>query len=521
MKNKAMKRVLAIAAALTLTMGMSLTAFAAGKSTANSDTTELTITLSDDDGDTDETFSAYRLFDVSWDGASAYNYTINSTYESVIESDAVVESVGLASGATAEEVIAALTDSNVEAFAKAVYENLGSITPEYSAIPIGTTDVTVGYYLLVENASSGSEENDSISLLIANTAVDSTLNITAKEDVPTLEKKVREKDDTAGTTTEWQDASDYDIGDDVPFQLTGTVSEKIDKYDTYAYTFHDNMDDGLTFNNDVTVTIDGTTVSSGYTVVTTGLDDGCDFEVQFADLKACTDENGNTISVSSDTSVVVTYTAKLNDNAALGATGNENTASLEYDNNPLVTGDGDTTGETPEDTVVVFTYELDVNKYANSVSDTTKLSGATFALYKYNADSEATDKYDLVSQIDGTNLTTFTWKGLDAGQYKIVEVAAPSGYQKAEDIQFTIAHEFNEEDSTDSLVLKGLTVDNTVLTVADDMSNISTDVIDTSTGLLPTTGGNGTTLLYILGAALAAGVVIVKAASKKNSKEGA
>ena len=118
------------------------------------------------------------------------------------------------------------------------------------------------------------------------TAGNDSVTVTTKEDRPELEKKVKEKNDSTGAESDWQDAADYDIGDNVPFQLTGTVDAKYDNYGSYYYAFHDTMSDGLTFNADsVTVTVDGTAVTTGYEVVTEDLDDSCTFEVRFADLK--------------------------------------------------------------------------------------------------------------------------------------------------------------------------------------------------------------------------------------------
>ena len=135
--------------------------------------------------------------------------------------------------------------------------------------------------------------------------------------------------------------------------------------------------------------MDGTAVTTGYEVVTEDLDDGCTFEVRFADLK-------NIKAVKAGSKVVVNYTAKLNENAVIGEGGNTNVSKLEYSNNPY----GDGTGVTPEDKVIVFTYNLIANKVDGNNAP---LEGAGFTLYKL--DSTTGDYVAVGNEITG--VTTF------------------------------------------------------------------------------------------------------------------
>ncbi|MCF0230656.1 MAG: isopeptide-forming domain-containing fimbrial protein, partial [Parasporobacterium sp.] len=144
------------------------------------------------------------------------------------------------------------------------------------------------------------------------------------------------------------------------------------------------------------------------------------FEVRFADLKQIA-------SVQAGSKVTVAYHAVLNENAVIGVEGNSNKAKLEYSNNPY----GDGTGETPEDKVVVFTYELKANKVDK---DGEALAGAGFTLYKF--DEKANDYVAVGEEITG--VTTFSFHGQDAGMYKLVETTVPAGYNKADDIIFTV-----------------------------------------------------------------------------------
>ena len=207
-----------------------------------------------------------------------------------------------------------------------------------------------GYYLIKDKDGSQEGENDSYTLYIVEVA--DNVTITPKADVPTFEKKVKDVDDSSGTTTGWQDSADYDIGDKVDFRLIGTVSTRYDDYETYQFIFHDRESTGLTFDaSSVKVYVDDSLIESGYQTVTEGLEDGCTFEIRFDNLK-------NIDSVHAGSVITVEYQSKLNENAVIGSEGNPNTANLEFSNNP----NGDGMGETPDDTVIVFTYKTVINK---------------------------------------------------------------------------------------------------------------------------------------------------------------
>ena len=130
------------------------------------------------------------------------------------------------------------------------------------------------------------------------------------------------------TTTGWQDSADYDIGDDVPFKLEGTVAANYAQYKQYYFAFHDKEEEGLTFNKDsVRVYVDNTEIKEGYTVVDNPAD-GCTFEVVFNDLMAAAKEYKFTVNGGSK--IRVEYTSKLNEKAKIGKEGNVNSASLEF-----------------------------------------------------------------------------------------------------------------------------------------------------------------------------------------------
>ena len=510
---KKMKKLVGILLTLAMIVAMSVTAFAKPG----------TITING--GAAESEYKAYKLLNATDGGDGKYAYTLNTEYKTILKT---------VTGKTADkdiiEYIASLKPAATRTFADAVYAAIkadASKTGISSSVVGNAVEISAetGYYLIVETKTGN--EQDAYSLAMLGTVGNDGLAVNTKEGVPTLEKKVQEKNDSTGTITDWQDGADYDIGDDVPFKLTGTVSDKYDNYKTYAYTFHDTMSGGLTFNNDDRVVVkvinnDGKETiigSSEYTVVTKGLTDGCTFEVRFDDLKEI-EQNGQKL-VKSTSKIIVEYTAKLNGNAVIGSAGNPNKARLEYSNNPY----GDGTGKTPWDKVIVFTYKLVANKVDGSGN---ALAGAGFTLYKWNASSEAEDKYEAVgSEIKGTKdepKTTFEFSHLDAGKYKLVETTVPAGYNKAEDLIFTVEATYDttaDNPQFTGLVIKGedgetvISDENNVFTINLAEGSATTNIKNLSGTELPSTGGMGTTILYVIGAILVIGAGILLVTKKR------
>lgn len=214
--------------------------------------------------------------------------------------------------------------------------------------------VPTGYYLIKDNGPVN--DGEAYSLYVVQVVGPTT--ISPKVGTTTSDKKVDDKNDSNATedATTWQDSADYDIGDAVPFKLSATIAQDYANYTRgYKLTFHDKEDIGLTFNkNSVKVYVDGTLITTGYEVVTESLTDGCTFEVRFANLK-------DIASVKAGSIISVEYTSTLNDQAVIGSTGNKNTSHVTYTNNPNDEQAGEN-GETPDDVVIVFTYQTIVNK---------------------------------------------------------------------------------------------------------------------------------------------------------------
>ena len=388
------------------------------------------------------------------------------------------------------------------------YVNLNS--EKFGTVSDGSPlNAPTGYYLIKDNGPVG--DGEAYSLYVVQIVGPTT--ISPKVSTVTSQKKVDDKNDSNTTQDEvkWEDSADYDIGDDVPFQLKATIAQDYDNYKVYKLTFHDKESAGLTFKPEtVVVKIDGTTVdSSKYEVVTTGLTDGDTFEVRFADLKSTAAKAGSVITVE--------YSSTLNDQAVLGSTGNPNTMHVTYSNNPNDEQGGEN-GKTPDDTVIVFTYKVVANKvtknpdYDPEVEGSEQyipLKGAGFTLYKKNASG----KYVAVgSEVKGDEMTTFEWKGLDDGDYKISETTTPAGYNTIADIEFTITaeHDVLSDNPTLTSLSGGNKFTGEVSTGA-----VSADIENNAGSTLPETGGIGTTIFYVIGSILVLGAVVLLVTKKR------
>ena len=364
-----------------------------------------------------------------------------------------------------------------------------------------------GYYLIKDvgpvNAAAGEAYGRYVVKIVGNTT------ITPKVSKVTFEKKVKDTNDTTGETSGWQDSADYDIGDSVPFQLTGTVADDFKQYTSaYYFAFHDKMDESLDFEqNSVEVYVGSTLITDGYTLNYTPHT----FDLEFADLR-------NVAGVNAGSTITVKFTAKLNENAKLGNQGNVNDAQLEYSNNPY----SEQKGTTNWDSVIVFTYQVVVNKYANEVAEGNLKAGAAFKLEKLVGQT-----WTLVKEFQADESTsTFSFKGLDDGQYKLTETVTPSGYNTIDPIEFTVTAEHNilwegAERTTILTSLNGAPTEAGLITFTPsvDTGTLSTDVVNKSGSTLPETGGMGTTLFYVLGGVLVLAAVVLLVTKKRMRSE--
>ena len=444
-----------------------------------------------------------------------------------------------------------VTDSSeIKAFADIAGQHLTTRSAFSNTCDNGEYTITgleAGYYLVKDlDKSLSGVEGDAYTDFILKVVDDTEAQ--PKSDVPSVEKKVQEDDkyeQDGDYGAGYNDVADWNIGDDVPFKLIGTVPDNLDDYETYKYIFHDTLSAGLTLNsNTIEVYVASDKAGTGktliseddYHVITSGTADGCSFEVAFDDL---TDVPG----VTAGKYIIVEYTAELNADAEIGLPGNTNEVYLEFSNNPNTGGEGDT-GKTPEDEVIVFTYELDVTKISGEEGAASKpLPGAEFKLYRQTtgADGNTVKEYVIVdsngkvtgwtqNENAGSTLTTdsdgqFKVIGLDDGTYYLKETKAPDGYNlNSTPIEIIIYAKTNNVQNWAGTPEDALTN----ISVTDDSSDVEIDKVNTSAddgkvsikvknypgSDLPETGGMGTRIIYAIGVILILGSGAVLIARK-------
>lgn len=383
-----------------------------------------------------------------------------------------------------------------------------------------------GYYLIVDTSSfSSSADGDSYhaynSFLLKVNKDHYCVQITPKVVKPTVEKEVYDNDDgsSSGDNNGWGSSADHAINEEFKFRLIAKLPESennghaYDYYDKYSVIFHDTLSDGITYDRPDSVVIksNGKTYvipndSSKYTI---GLESQNYLVVKIPDVKACAKDAG--FDLNDGATITVTYTAHLNENAAVnGSAENKNSVRLQYSNNPRP--DGEYLGYTPESEVYVYTYQLNNTKRAETENGT-PLPGAGFRLYSdadyknevelyqdgefYYPIKNASNKQavEMKSAEDGT----FNVKGLDAGTYYLKETKTPADYNPCDvpPVIIKANHKGNQVD------LNG--------------STLSTTIINKKAGgiTLPSTGGIGTTLFYVVGGGLMVAAIVLLVTKKR------
>ena len=435
-----------------------------------------------------------------------YAYTVNDKYISVLKNalpddSSTANNDGCASwdvnkdGEASEreiiDYISGLGDNSegIREYADEVYSGIknGKLVADATSTEKVFSDVAQGYYLILE--STLSDDPDSRSLVMLNTAGQDDITVHSKEGVPTISKKVQEVNDsdTAGTGT-FQDGADADIDDDdVKFKIDGTFPSNIDAYDSYKYVIHDTINAAFSIKADNIVV----TIADAVALAADKLDGG---------------ELTNT------TKLTVEYDATLGNNADIGNPGNDNKVQLEFSNDPYNLS---STSFTTEDKVNVFTYKFTVNKVD---SEGTPLDGAGFKLQKWNG-TEYND-YDTESGVKGEDKTTFEFNGLDGGRYKLVETDVPSGYNRADDLEFVVTGTYDAtSDNSQLTAIKVTDIEGEIIegfTFNDGALNISIE--NTSGVQLPSTGGDGLYVTYIIGAVVIACGIAAFIPKKKENK---
>lgn len=498
--NKVLRGLVAVAATAAMAI-----AGVAGASTAMAAGTNYDITVPSTDT---HTYSVYQVFTGDLSNGTLSNIKAGQNFNK--------NNTASKSAADAAAEIAQGTYANNT-------EKLAAITPYVDLTGTAFGEVSAntalsapaGYYLLKDkDAVTG---DDAATLFIVQ--VNGPVTVNRKANKPTFEKKVKDVNDSTCDKSDWQDSADYDVNDEVPFQLTATLpTNEADfaAYKTYKLVFHDQQSAGLTFNKDSVVVKygDQTLGTDSYTLETPATDNDT-FDITITDAKTVKDADGSAITVATGGKFTVEYTSTLNENAVIGAAGNPNEAFLEFSNNPNVGGEGNT-GKTPTDKVIVFTYQLDINKTFNGgTPDDNDLP--EFTLYKF--DSATNDYTTNVGKVDITKTAdgkyTASFKRVDDGKYKLVETKTPAGFNTADPTLFDITAEHDvESDNPQLTVLKiNTTAGNTTA------GTVVADVVNQRGSNLPSTGGMGTVLLYVAGIAVfvLAGATLVMALRRRNA----
>lgn len=539
-------------------------------------------------------FQVYKLFDAenAVDNESI-NYTWNNDYKTVLQTVVGKKLNKSASSVTEYDVIdyiqtlntnkveGAQADqklegrySNYRHFVEALRDEL--VKEGLSPNTVNVTDVNavdgsvkfsgLGYgYYLTDEVTAVQDTHSAASLILTNTA-NPNAQVNIKSDYPTLIKKINEDDNNVG----WNDIGDYEIGQTVPYYHDTYVPD-MNGYQTYKMIFHDKMDNALTFNKDsVSITISNnkksyTLKSNEFKVVENSGEDT--FYAEIPDLKAIVDkqfpEGMNNNENTYGQSVRLNYNATLNDNASTrtGRAGFENAVRLEYSNNPDSDGNG-STGTTPWDTVVCFTYKINGLKVNNHNK---LLKNAKFRLYSdENCTNEVYVKespngYVVMNRdsLGGTDHSggarpssavemasdakgVFTILGLDQGTYYLKETDSPAGYRELQDpIVITIKPTFTDERNNYNAG-EGAT-DKTLKTLEatahvkeflngaykESDTNLKTDVTDGSANItvvnyvgtkLPITGSNLTMICLGVGTITVIGALALDK-KRKNKKD--
>lgn len=371
---------------------------------------------------------------------------------------------------------------------------------EGSAQPM--TNVPAGYYLIKDVDGSQTGENSAYTTYVVK--IVGNIAIQPKMDVPVAEKYVKDINDSQNEENEWQKTADYDIGDEIPFQMTAKIPSNYEDYESYKIVFHDTQAEGLSFKKDtVKVMVDGKDITEN-SIVKPNPEGTETFQIIIEGLKKLS-------FVKAGSTITVEYKSVLNNNAIHGAEGNSNSMYLEYSNNP----NGEGTGRTPKREVKVFTYKVVIHKVKPGTggNQTEPLVGAGFTLEKRS--SGEGDSWKAISGVKDEQGTTFTFSGLDAGEYRLKETKTPEGYNSIEPVNFQIAAEHGVDGE-----LKKLSSTATDITFTENVSegSLTADILNQKGTTLPQTGGRGTFLIYMAGVVLVLGAGAALVIKKRRNK---
>lgn len=385
-------------------------------------------------------------------------------------------------------------------------------------------NVPAGYYLVKDADSTLNEKDEAYTTFLVN-VVGEDVTLTPKSAKPSVNKFVQDeaadKDTDSNDSEGWGKTADHAINESFKFKLTATLPLDVNfgAYSTYKVQFTDTMSAGVTFESIDSVTVDGQKVTD-YDCTATAGQAGGEWTLTINDIKSISGVNLN-----DGAEIVVVYKAHLNENAFVnhenGATTNENKVYLKYSNNPNASGSGEELGKTPEENVWVFTYRVNNTKVTGDTAYK-PLAGAGFRLYQ---DDKCSQEVALIfdttlkayrptktgetgvemKSAEGTG--KFDIVGLDAGVYYMRETTTPTGYNTCNDVTIVINARHQKTESGGS---------NVTFTDGDENgSNLTNIIVNNAGTTLPSTGGMGTTVFYVVGGGLMAVAVVLLVTKKR------
>ncbi len=488
-----MKKLLAILAVFAMTFSCGMVA----NTHVNAATSNVTV------GETlnDHTFTAYQILtgtqaDNGALGDVAWGTGINSeAFLTALKAD---ETVGTAFADVTNakgfaEKMATFSENSAEAKAVARLADAHK-TGSGTSLTTGDNELDNGYYLIVDSTNlTGTNTKRNLSVL----AITGNITISDKTSLSTVDKEVKENSDGV-----WGEVADYAYGDMVPFRLTATIGD-MSNFKTYYIKFTDTLETGKFGEpTDFVVKVGGTELTADQYELTKGTDT---FTLKL-NVKDYTTENTGVV-------VTVEYKAELKANADVYDGYNNNKVKLDYAHNPNISDetDEDYYGETDEKDVDVTTYEFKVDKYDATSND--KLANVEFQLK--NSDGKYAKVVDgVITWVDEADAETFktdengaiTFTGLDEGTYTLVETKALDGYNTAVDTEIKIDSTFDDART-----------EVTEVKYSGQESNVY-GIPNKKGGVLPGTGGMGTTVFYVAGAALVLGAGVTLVSKKRLSK---
>ena len=492
--KKAMKKLMAALLAVAMVCAMAIPAFAAeGSTTAGTGSITINGAIAG------QTYKIYRILNLEAnEGFTAYKYTINDVWAGFVNDHTDVFTV------KNDIVTSTVTDAaKIQDLANAAgkYAEDHNLTADGTATAADPTvsNLPLGYYLVVSTPAL------SVNSLCSLGTTNPNVTINEKNGKPTITKQVEH---AAGSPASANDAT---VGDTVKFYVT------IDAIDGKPenYVMHDKMDEGLTFDSS------SVTVKRGETI----LKKGTDYEL------ITSPADHDTFDIKFEKNVVktndvftVTYTATLNEKAVVGTPGNKNETKLTYGDNQHV--DAQPT-KTYTWSFNIFKYFMDGNKKEKG------LEGAQFILYrKASTNSESENEYAVMDangkiknwssgENNATVLTSpasgnLTMSGLANGTYYLKEKEAPQGYNPLENpIEIMITAESWTTSGTPSAKIEYKTSTAEGATFVEAADGTTVKVENKSGTVLPSTGGIGTTIFYVIGGGLMVAAAILLITKKR------